>query len=111
MGGYIGEKNHKEGCVCLDHFYYFGDGSSACGDCGLAIKICHYETLTPKFVERMRGHVRGMLPPQDAERLKNTFPRRFAEIVAESKKGNAAALAPHLPSVLVGIVAEYFGGS
>lgn len=110
-GRYVGEKRRKEGCTCVESYYSFGDGSSCCGICGLVIKLYHYEFLMPWFMKGIWGQVRGFLDisPQAKGHLRNTFPQQFAEIVAESDAINATALAPHLPPVLVGIVAEYFG--
>jgi hypothetical protein len=108
---YIGGKRRGEGCTCLRSYCSFGDDSLQCDVCGLVIKLYHYEFLMPRFTKGIWKQVRGFLDisPQVRDHLRNTFPRRFAEIVAESDAINATALAPHLPPVLAGIVAEYFG--
>jgi len=111
-GTYMGVGIHgRGGCVCGIRFRLFGDDPSACDRCGFLIKILHHDLLMPKFMKGIWKQVRGCLDvhPQANGPLKNTFLRRFAEVTAESNAANASALAPHLPPVLVGIVAEYFG--
>jgi len=111
-GTYMGIGIHERGlCTCPIHFRLFGDEPSTCEYCGLLIKILHHDLIMSKFIKGMWKQVRGYLDTlqQTSNYLRNTFPRRFAEIVAESDAINAVALAPHLPPVLIGIVAEYFG--
>jgi len=108
---YKGVTRHESGCcTCMVFFRVFAD-SSICDRCGLPVKVHHYDFVMPIFISRIRKQVRGELDvaPQANGHLKNTFPTQFAEITAESNAANAAALAPHLPPVLAGLVADYFG--
>lgn len=110
-GKYEGLGHHGEGwCERSVHFRPFGD-SSTCEGCGLPVGIAHHEILVPMLIARIWKQVRGELDvsAQADGHLKNTFPTQFAEITAESNTANAAALAPHLPPVLVRVVADYFG--
>jgi len=89
----------------------FANALRICDKCGLSPTPMSFERLMANFTKRMFSLVRDVRAENAASAtdMMVTFPDRFQEIVDESYAANAAALAPHLPSVLVELVSEYFG--
>lgn len=78
-----------------------------CKNCGLCQVPMYVRRLMGNFIKKMWRDARdgNAADPN----LLRTLPERWKDIVAESNAANASALTAHLPLVLVGIVAEYFG--
>jgi hypothetical protein len=101
---------NRKGCRCLDMRYF---DVEHCSKCRQPVRMDNHDRLMENFTRQMWREAREgfVVNSRVAEDLALTFPRQFTEIFAKSKKGNAEALAPHLPPVLTNIVVEYFWSS
>jgi hypothetical protein len=101
-------------CDCqYGHYVEFSEVPPVCEECKLPRKIYEFDRLMKNFTKQIWREARDIphVPNATHQCLALTFPQLFRAITAESNAANAAALAPHLPLVLIGIVAEYFGGN
>jgi hypothetical protein len=108
-GGYAGYRIcSPRTCRCA-HYAFFGEHIAECPQCMLPIMTHHYGKFMPRFTSKMLYEAREGAGgrKQHWDRFAVTFPRRFKRIITESNAANAAALAPHLPSVIINIVRDY----
>lgn len=80
-----------------------------CETCGLQRMAILHEHIMRNFTNQIWREVRGDFSVSHAA-LRNTFLTQYGKMFKRSDAANIAALAPHLPPVLVGVVLGYFGG-